>query len=212
MPIRAAILSLTLSTFTMLTTQQIDEIAVARSAAPKEVSADADIYVYRERDGTFARAVTGTNGVACLVTRDGNPEGRYPQCLNPSAVKWVLPLIFEEHRMRHAGKSESEIDGYLDKAYRAAYTREHGATSPAPISYMMSPYQVLFAGKYRVGQWHPHVMIYSPGASFKDFALTAESRIFGMNSPGQGPAHLFFVVPTWADSVSAARPTSPPQP
>ena len=56
------------------------EIALARSAAPAEVSRDATVYVLT--DTGYAVAVPGSNGNACLVDRSW-PDSLEPQCFDP---------------------------------------------------------------------------------------------------------------------------------
>ena len=58
-----------------------DEIALARSAAPSELSRDATVYVLR--DGAFEKQVDGKNGFTCLVLRDDDPRALYSVCLDP---------------------------------------------------------------------------------------------------------------------------------
>ena len=58
------------------------------TAAPAEVSANADVYVLR---GTkFEKAKTGTNGCACLVGRDLHEGSRYPICFDQEGARTTL--------------------------------------------------------------------------------------------------------------------------
>lgn len=118
-----------------------------------------------------------------------------------------------------ANKQENDVSYFL-YLYR---TKPHrvsmrslilGADSVCIPRIMMSPHEVIYAAPgQRIGRWRLHIMVFSPGASLKDFALTDASRHFGMNSPGSGTAHLLVVVPNWADSTSMpARPGSAPPP
>jgi len=65
------------------------EIALARSAAPPELSREADVYVLRAAD--FEKVRAGTNGAVCLVARD-HPESLYPICYTPEAARAILPI------------------------------------------------------------------------------------------------------------------------
>jgi len=76
---------------------EAEEIALARSAAPPEISGAADIWVLRR--GGHERMVSGTNGAACIVARD-HPESLYPICYDAAAVRTVLPIQLREQRMR----------------------------------------------------------------------------------------------------------------
>ena len=71
------------------------EIALARSAAPKSISDQAEILVLGEHG--YETAVKGTNGFTCVVERSWtaaanapdfwNPKVRSPFCLNAEAVE-----------------------------------------------------------------------------------------------------------------------------
>ena len=78
---------------------QPDEIALARSAAPPSISADAEVLVLGKQG--YETAVRGRNGFVCFVERSWaasfedaefwNPKLRAPNCFNPPAVRSVLP-------------------------------------------------------------------------------------------------------------------------
>src|SRR5579871_6652334 len=75
--------------------QQADEIALARSAAPKMVSDDATVLVLGK--GGYETAVKGSNGFTCFVGRSWmndfdavdfwDPRDLTPNCWNLAAVK-----------------------------------------------------------------------------------------------------------------------------
>src|SRR5689334_16837854 len=76
-----------------------DEIALARSAAPPSISANAEVLVLGKRG--YETAAKGKNGFVCFVERSWaagfddadywNPRLRGPNCFNPPAVRSVLP-------------------------------------------------------------------------------------------------------------------------
>src|SRR5438045_1544380 len=76
-----------------------DEIALARTAAPPSISADADVLVLGKQG--YETAVRGKNGFVCFVERSWtagfddpefwNPKIRAPNCFNPHAAHSVLP-------------------------------------------------------------------------------------------------------------------------
>src|SRR3974390_1300971 len=71
-----------------------DEIALARSAAPPSISADAEVLVLGANG--YETAVKGKNGFVCFVERSWaagfddiqfwNPRLRAPNCFNPPAA------------------------------------------------------------------------------------------------------------------------------
>src|SRR6516162_10387999 len=90
-----------------------DEIALARSAAPPSISADAEVLVLGKRG--YEVAVKGKNGFVCLVQRSWtagfddpefwNPKLRAPDCLNPPGARSYLPLILKKTDLVLAGRS-----------------------------------------------------------------------------------------------------------
>ena len=184
---------------------EAEEIALAMSAAPKEVSADATIYVLRA--GGPAVAKQGTNGFTCIVSRDLHPGSFYPMCFDPEASRTVFPRQLMELRLRFEGKNEAQVKEAVDAALA-------DGTLPTPtraaITYMMSPHQVLFsspnADGRRVGAWHPHLMIVAPGATSEALGLGPDGMIGDLVMLGPGgelASELVVPVPTWADSAGA---------
>ena len=185
---------------------EVEEIALAMSAAPPEVSAAADIYVLRAEGPVKVR--TGTNGCSCMVARDLHEGSLYPICFDREATRTVLHRELMELTLRARGMSEEEVQ----RSVVAAVERgELEAPRTPALSYMMSSKQVLFASAYadgrRVGAWSPHVMIYLPNASPEQFGLSTPSKVTELfvAAPGSRGAHLVIKVPRWADSVTVPR-------
>lgn len=167
------------------------EVALARSAAPRELSDSADVYVLGP-DG-HVKVRTGTNGAACLVSRD-HPESLYPICYDPEAARTVLHRHLERQRLRVSGLPEDSI------AVRMAEDR-----SPIPqraaVTYMMSRHQVLYSGERRVGTWHPHLMIYMPGLTPADVGTDGlENGNLSISAPGTPDAHFIVMTNEWTDA------------
>ncbi|HET7440320.1 MAG TPA: hypothetical protein VFJ47_03390 [Terriglobales bacterium] len=147
-----------------LMTDRNAEIALARTAAPKAISDNAEIMVL-DREG-YKTAVKGTNGFVCMVERAWtggldftefwNPKNRSPICFNPPAVRTYLPLTIAKTKLAFSGKSKAEIfdaiEAALDK--KQLPTIEVGA-----MSYMMSKEGYL---NDQAGHWHPHLMFFVP--------------------------------------------------
>jgi len=183
-----------------------DEIAMARSAAPSEVSGRADIYVLRARG--LEKVVTGSNGCACFVSRDLHEGSRYPICYDQEAVRTSMPREIMELTLRMAGRQEGEIRGLVDAAYKDGTLK--APTRPSLI-YMLSPHQVLFSSPgaegVRVGAWHPHLMIPMPYATAAQFGLQQPSKVDGLaiDNEGQVHAQLIVIAPNWADSGAVRK-------
>jgi hypothetical protein len=140
------------------------EIALARSAAPKGISDEAEVLVL-ERQG-YKTGVKGTNGFVCLVERSwtdaiDNPEfwnakRRSPMCLNAAAARTYLPLTIAKTKLVLAGKSKEQIS---DAIKTALDKKELPPIERGAVCYMMSKEGHL---NDHDGHWHPHVMFYAP--------------------------------------------------
>jgi len=177
------------------------EIRLARSAAPAEISAAASVYTVRDGKPYLLRA--GTNGCACMVSRDLHGGSLYPICFDVEATKSVLPRELMELGLRSVGRSEAEVIRTVDSAYQTGVLRPPAVLA---VAYMMSSKQVLFSSPLaegrRVGAWHPHVMLYVPNATPEQFGLHTDSRVsvIAVGAPGTRRAEIIIRVPEWADA------------
>jgi hypothetical protein len=182
-----------------------DEVALARSAGPRSLSAGAAVYVLR--DAEYSKVRDGSSGWACMVSRDTKANGVFPMCFDPEASRTLMAVEMMRTKLRARGLSNTAVEHEVD----AAYTRGtlHYPEKPAMV-YMMSSKQVLmdYEGDkvQRVGAWHPHVMIYLPHASAGQFALGADDGSAPVSAPfsDAGGVQLVVEVPQWADSPVAA--------
>jgi hypothetical protein len=138
------------------------EVALARTAAPKNVSDSATVLVLT-RNG-FVQAVRGTNGFTCAVFPSfsgsvddpgfWNPKVRAPHCWNPPAARTVLPRMLQQVEWVLAGVSPTEIGARTSRAYAA-----HRLSKPAAgaMAYMLSHEQHLVDAD---PHWMPHLMFY----------------------------------------------------
>ena len=182
---------------------EADEIRLAESAAPAEISSRAAIYVLRASGPVRARE--GTNGATCMVARDLHEGSLYPICFDQEGSRTLLQQELMELSGRAAGLSEEAVRARVTAAYASGALKV--PTRPA-IAYMMSPRQVLFSSPLpegrRVGSWHPHVMISVPYATPEQFGLAGTSiEIVGVDRAGEPGAQLVVVVPRWSDSTAA---------
>ncbi len=184
-----------------------EEIAIARSAAPPEVSSRADIYVLR---GTgFVKIRPGASGSACIVVRDLHEGSRYPICFDPEGARTVMRREMMETSLRASGKTEEEVGREIKAAVAAG-------TLPLPtrpsVAYMMSPRQVLFSSPdksgVRVGAWQPHVMMTGVGLTREAIGFGPASDYQYVQAGGElGTLHEFVVlVPVWSDGTPAPFP------
>jgi hypothetical protein len=188
------------------------EIALARSAAPPSISKDASVLVLTPRG--YVTATEGTNGFVCLVERSWqsslddpgfwNPHLRGPVCLNPAAVRSVLP---QQNRLTKLALERASREEILARMKNAIAKKEIGPPEIGSMSYMMSKQQYLSDTD---SHWHPHLMFYVPGET-NPAAWGANlplSPVFGggQDLPGGGrmPWTIFFVpVSRWSDGTPA---------
>ena len=171
-------------------------IALARTAAPAEVSRDATVMVFTEHG--FEVAVKGTSGVICVVNRS-HPGSLEPHCFDLEASATVLPMELRRTELLREGKSNEEIDreiaaGLLGGKYRLP-------RRPA-MSYMMSSEQVLYneEGK-NVGKWQPHLMIFYPHLTSADLGLggTPSTEAALVVDEGKAVSNIMIVVKDFAE-------------
>jgi hypothetical protein len=186
------------------------EIALARSAAPASVSADAEVLVLGPHG--YVSAVPGKNGFVCLVERawfsgladDGfwNPRLRAPICFNRQGARSVLPTFLTRTTWALAGVSQAEM---------LARTREAVARGriPAPeagaLTFMMSKDGYL--GDDAGGPWHPHVMFFMPPMPLADLGANLPgTRVFGTDAGVDPYTMLYVPVAAWSDGTPDQGP------
>jgi hypothetical protein len=175
------------------------EISLARSAAPKEVSAAATIYVLT--DTGYAVAVQGSNGNHCLVNRSW-PESIEPHCFDEEAAATVMAMDLRRGAMRQRGAEKSAIDAHIESEVKRGQFRY--PTRPA-MTYMMSSAQVLYDdGGRRVGAWEPHLMIFYPNLTSAQLGLgaTPNPQAAIVVDSGKPGANIMIIVKKAVDPVA----------
>jgi hypothetical protein len=177
-----------------------EEIALARSAAPASVSAEATVLVLAEDAVRWEVGAEGTNGATCWVSRTwaGSLE---PHCFDPEGSRTILPIQQRTLEMGHAGASEAEIEQEI--AAGVAEGRYRYPARPA-MSYMLSSGQKLVNDDGEaVGSWKPHLMLYWPGLTKADLGGTGAGPLLGeamiLVDEGTDEACLIVVYPEFVD-------------
>ena len=196
------------------------EIALARSAAPKSISRDAEVLVLG-RHG-FETAVKGKNGFVCMVGRGWmgmfdwpefwSPKVRAADCLNPQAARSILPIAELRTRMVMAGHSEAEIVSAVKAAFE---NQQLPKLESGAMDYMMSKSAYLTDEGDHNG---PHLMWYTALTDGKDWGafasgspvLSAPYWFLSPKEPSQAkglPPILVFLVPVadWSDGTPAGK-------
>jgi hypothetical protein len=180
------------------------EIALARSAAPASISAEASVMVFTPKG--YETAVTGTNGYVCLVERGWeagfddpdfwNTKLRGPICFNPPAVKTVVPAHIERTEWALAGLSAAEM---RERARASALANTAPATGA--MCFMMAKDGYLSSTG---GHWHPHLMFYLPAANVASWGANLKgSPVIGGAGDPEPVVTYMVLVPKWSDGSSA---------
>lgn len=181
------------------------EIALARSAAPKAISDNAEVMILA-REG-YKTAVQGTNGFLCMVERSWtagldfpefwNPKIRSPICFNPAAARSYLPITIAKTKLALAGKSKAQI---FDAIEAALDKKELPAIEVGAMCYMMSKDGYLADS---AGHFHPHLMFFVPYTEAKAWGadLPGSPVIAGEEVPNR---MTVFLVPIakWSDGTT----------
>ena len=195
-----------------LTADRAAEVALARTAAPPEVSGNATVLVLTPKG--YVEAARGTNGFTCVVMRSfaaapddpqfWNPHVSAPHCFNPPAVRTILPAVLAQIDWALAGATPAELNARMKKAYAE---RRFPTPAAGAMTYMLSPKQHFSDAD---PHWLPHLMFYY------DRTLTASTfGAGGMTAPivdasaadPNGPVRVIFIpTRTWSDGTPVIRP------
>jgi hypothetical protein len=183
------------------------EIALARSAAPKSISQDAEVMVLG-RHG-YETAVKGKNGFVCMVWRSWaagsddplfwNPKLRGPVCFNPPAARFNLPLTVKRTELVLAGRSKAQIF----EAMKAAYdNKELPPVEPGAMCYMLSKQQYVSDSD---PHWHPHLMFFTPPMEPATWGtgLLGSPVVVAFTDPQERVTTFLVPVPRWSDGTLA---------
>jgi len=179
-----------------------EEIALARSAAPREVSKDATVWVLT--DSAYVVAEQGTSGVACYVGR-GWIESIEPHCFDAEGAATILPMEMRTVELRHRGLSKEAVE----RGIAAGLSSGRFRTPRRPVlSWMLSGAQRLVSDDGApVGKWRPHLMIYYPYLTAAELGLGAvpDLKSAVLVDGGTPTSNLMIVT---SDFVQPERPAS----
>ena len=176
------------------------QIALAESAAPAEVSSKATVYVLGSKG--YEKAREGTNGFSCVVSRHfvkPTETTIEPQCFDAEGSRTLLPVYLHGEELRTNGKSEAEIKADIASGYKEG---RYQYPSKPGFLYMMSSQNRLSAiPDHGTGIFPPHLMFYAPNMTTKDIGFDAQPKLdyLGMTHPGAGD-NLIVVIPAASKS------------
>lgn len=181
-----------------------EEIALARTAAPPSISGDADVLILGSHG--YETAVKGKNGFVCLVERGWSasfddpvfwsPRNRSPLCLNPAAVRTILPPLFERTQWVLAGMT---ISAMLDRTKAQLAAKTYVLPEPGAMSYMMSKQGHL---NDNAGHWHSHVMFWAANTDGAAWGADVDGSPVLSAQMNPEPITIYFIpVKKWSDGT-----------
>jgi hypothetical protein len=190
-----------------------DEVALARTAAPPSVSADADVLVLGSRG--YETAVKGKNGFVCFVQRSWaagfedpgfwNPKVSSPNCFNPAAARTELPQYLKRTEWVLAGATREQL---IEKTRASVADHTFLRPEPGAFSFMLSKRG--YVSDESAGPWLPHVMLFVPHGQAALWGAGLEgSPILGQEGTDIESTVLFIPVRRWSDGSPAPAPTAP---
>ncbi|MGB9257026.1 MAG: hypothetical protein WCC25_19445 [Candidatus Korobacteraceae bacterium] len=178
------------------------QITLAESAAPAEVSSKATIYVLGPKG--YEKAREGTNGFSCFVGRHfvkPTETTIEPQCFDAEGSRTLLLVYLHGEELRSNGKSEAEIKADAASGYKEG--RYQYPSKPGFLYMMSSENRLRAVTNQSTGIFPPHLMFYAPNMSTQDIGLDtqslAKSDYLGMTHPGAGD-NLIVVIPAASKS------------
>jgi hypothetical protein len=181
---------------------QADEIELAKTAAPANISDRATIKVLTQSG--FEIAQHGDNGSVCMVMRGFSAPTytpaqfrdlvydatvRAPICFTAPAARIVMPYYELRTRLALQGKNPDEIAKGVQEAYVKGELPERNEVS---FAYMWSAKQSLGP---EIGHWHPHVMIFAPYYDNSMVGGNPFGSLFPQGSDDAGTPFSVVVIP-----------------
>jgi hypothetical protein len=181
-----------------------EEIALARSAAPREVSSDATVWVLT--DSGYVVAVQGGRGVACYVSRSW-PASVEPHCFDEEGAQTIMPIEMRRVELRHRGVAREAEDREIAAGLASGRFR----TPRRPVlSWMLSEAQRLISDEGTpVGKWRPHLMIYYPYLTAAELGMgpTPDVKSAVLVDGGTATSNLMIVTSEFVQPEPAASAT-----
>jgi hypothetical protein len=183
------------------------QITLAESAAPVEVSSKATIYVLGPRG--YEKAREGTNGFSCFVGRQfvkPTETTIAPQCFDAEGSRTLLPVYLHGEELRTNGKSEAEIKADAASGYKEG--RYQYPSKPGFLYMMSSENRLSPTSDKSNGIFPPHLMFYAPYMTAKDIGFDSQRPLddldyLGMTNPGAGN-NLIVVIPKTSTAPASA--------
>ena len=144
------------------------EIELALAAAPPHLRAEATVYVFGAAG--YKQVQVGSNGVNCLVNRDGHQHGGNelrPTCWDAEGGATILPVVLRVGELLASGVDAEAIHQDIERGFEAGQFTSPRKTG---IAYMLRGDVTYDADTRTVARtiFPPHYMIYAPGVTNND--------------------------------------------
>jgi hypothetical protein len=183
------------------------EVALARSAGPPSIAANAEVLVLTSTG--FVTAVKGTNGWVCVVERSWtapfndtefwNPKERGPDCYNPPAARTEIPQLIQEAKWALAGLTNQQMAAKTKAAFA-----DHIFMAPEPGAFglMLSKQGYL---NHAHGPWYPHMMFFVPRDQVPNWGAVANAPTQAVDRGPDLSSLIMVPVLTWSDGSPGPR-------
>lgn len=183
------------------------EVALAKTAAPAAIAAQASVLVLTPHG--FETAVNGTNGFVCVVERSWtapfndtefwNPKERGPDCYNPPAAHTEIPQLITISQWVTSGLTKAQL---LGKTKAAVADGSFKQPEPGAFGLMLSKLGHL---NHAHGPWYPHMMFFI--ARGQESAWAPNVNNSPTISTDRNPLSSLIMVPVlqWSDGSPAPK-------
>lgn len=173
-------------------TPREQQIELALSAAPTEVSSKATVYILGTKG--YEKVREGTNGFSCLIMRsfhEAMQTSSAPACFDAEGSRTLMLTYLRREELRAQGKSEAEIKDDIAKGFKDGRFKVPGPG----FLYMMSNENYVYDSESKEsGFVPPHVMFYAPYKTAKDVGYDSISpTMVPYLTGGGGPEGLLVV-------------------
>ena len=172
-------------------TPREQQIELALSAAPTEVSSKAAVYILGSKG--YEKIREGTNGFSCLIERSfaGTTQtSSAPACFDAEGSRTIMLAYLHREELRAQGKSETEIKDDIAQGYKDGRFKVPGPG----FLYMMSNANYVYDSQSKEsGFVPPHLMFYAPYKTAKDLGYESISHTMVPYLTYPGPEGLMVV-------------------
>lgn len=154
------------------------ETALALSAGPASVRADAGVYLLKKSG--YEKSRESTNGYYCLVERN-HEDAVIPLCYDKPSQNANLQVVLSEGKLLSEGASFAELRERRGKLLQSGAVPQPGGPG---VVYMISDYNYIYIeGQDAIVKVAPHVMFHAPGLDQSDIGASPQEAFSNKGVP-----------------------------